>query len=278
MNIFSHIKKLLSITITISFIISCEYLDLCSIVNADTVDSRFDENKNYSKHSNPTINNSKNFSFLVISDTHYYKENFGYGKRLDKLRQDYNADFLIVNGDISQSGLEKQFNLFLDDMTDYNGIIYPVLGNHDIYNNGNKIFGKLLGQFIYSLEIGNTKLIFLDTATGTFGKKQKNWYEKELSTNKQLLIFTHYNFITGTIQEWTSVSNAEDEYYFFDINAEYNVKYVISGHLHQNNEEKIRDVTYKTLTTLKDEKNAVLLISIKENKITTTLLDLPYLD
>jgi predicted phosphodiesterase len=273
MNIFSKIKK--NIAILFLFITSCEYLDLCSIANSDTIDFRFNENKNYSSHPNPIISNPENFSFLVVSDTHYYKEKFGYGKRLDKLRQDYNADFLIVNGDISQSGLEKQFNLFLDDMKDYNGIIYPVLGNHDVYNNGNKVFGKLLGQFIYSLEIGNTKLIFLDTATGTFGKKQKDWYEKELSTNKQIIVFTHYNFITGTVQEWTSVSYTEDEYYFFNINEKYNVKYVISGHLHQNNEGEIRNVPYKTVTTLKNEKNAVLLVSINKTEITTTLLDLP---
>ncbi|MEE1289895.1 MAG: metallophosphoesterase [Spirochaetota bacterium] len=273
MNIFSKIKK--NIAILFLFITSCEYLDLCSIANSDTIDFRFNENKNYSSHPNPIISNPENFSFLVVSDTHYYKEKFGYGKRLDKLRQDYNADFLIVNGDISQSGLEKQFNLFLDDMKDYNGIIYPVLGNHDVYNNGNKVFGKLLGQFIYSLEIGNTKLIFLDTATGTFGKKQKNWYEKELSTNKQIIVFTHYNFITGTVQEWTSVSYTEDEYYFFNINEKYNVKYVISGHLHQNNEGEIRNVPYKTVTTLKNEKNAVLLVSINKTEITTKLLDLP---
>jgi predicted phosphodiesterase len=273
MNIFSKIKK--NIAILFLFITSCEYLDLCSIANSDTIDFRFNENKNYSSHPNPIISNPENFSFLVVSDTHYYKEKFGYGKRLDKLRQDYNADFLIVNGDISQSGLEKQFNLFLDDMKDYNGIIYPVLGNHDVYNNGNKVFGKLLGQFIYSLEIGNTKLIFLDTATGTFGKKQKDWYEKELSTNKQIIVFTHYNFITGTVQEWTSVSYTEDEYYFFNINEKYNVKYVISGHLHQNNEGEIRNVPYKTVTTLKNEKNAVLLVSINKTEITTKLLDVP---
>jgi predicted phosphodiesterase len=273
MNIFSKIKK--NIAILFLFITSCEYLDLCSIANSDTIDFRFNENKNYSSHPNPIISNPENFSFLVVSDTHYYKEKFGYGKRLDKLRQDYNADFLIVNGDISQSGLEKQFNLFLDDMKDYNGIIYPVLGNHDVYNNGNKVFGKLLGQFIYSLEIGNTKLIFLDTATGTFGKKQKDWYEKELSTNKQIIVFTHYNFITGTVQEWTSVSYTEDEYYFFNINEKYNVKYVISGHLHQNNEGEIRNVPYKTVTTLKNEKNAVLLVSINKTEITIKLLDLP---
>jgi predicted phosphodiesterase len=273
MNIFSKIKK--NIAILFLFITSCEYLDLCSIANSDTIDFRFNENKNYSSHPNPIISNPENFSFLVVSDTHYYKEKFGYGKRLDKLRQDYNADFLIVNGDISQSGLEKQFNLFLDDMKDYNGIIYPVLGNHDVYNNGNKVFGKLLGHFIYSLEIGNTKLIFLDTATGTFGKKQKDWYEKELSTNKQIIVFTHYNFITGTVQEWTSVSYTEDEYYFFNINEKYNVKYVISGHLHQNNEGEIRNVPYKTVTTLKNEKNAVLLVSINKTEITTKLLDLP---
>ena len=71
---------------------------------------------------------------------------------------------------------------------------------------------------------------------------------------------------------------AEDEYYFFNINDEYNVKYVISGHLHQNNESEIRNVTYKTLTTLGKEKNAVLLVSINKTEITTTLLDLPHLD
>ena len=68
-----------------------------------------------------------------------------------------------------------------------------------------------------------------------------------------------------------SIANSD----IFNINEKYNVKYVISGHLHQNNESKIRNVMYKTLTTLQNEKNAVLLISINKTEITTTLLDLP---
>ena len=69
MNIFSKIKK--NIAILFLFITSCEYLDLCSIANSDTIDFRFNENKNYSSHPNPIISNPENFSFLVVSDTHY---------------------------------------------------------------------------------------------------------------------------------------------------------------------------------------------------------------
>ena len=146
MNIFSRIKKL-SIILFL-FITSCEYLDLCSIVNSETIDFRFDDNKKYSKHPNPTINDSENFSFLIVSDTHYYKKSFGYGKRLDKLRQDYNAAFLIVNGDISQSGLEKQFNLFLDDMKDYNGKSATLLASLRLSNSSTKplMASKCLGS------------------------------------------------------------------------------------------------------------------------------------
>ncbi len=267
MNILSLIKNLFILQI----LTSCDY----SIIATNTANNRFDENCYYSAPPPPLIEDTNNFSFLVISDTHYYNQNLNYGKKLDVLRLKHNAEFLVINGDISESGLEKQFNLFLDDMKDYNGIIYPVLGNHDVLDYGHKTFGKILGKFIYSLEIGNFKLIFLDTSTGTFGDKQKKWYEKELSTDKQIIIFTHYNFVTSTIQELTSISNAEDEYYFIDINARNNVKYVISGHLHKNNEKEIRGVKYQTLTTLKNKKNAVLLISINKAKITTTLLDLP---
>lgn len=274
MNIFSFINKLLIAT-SVLFVLSCEYLDALAIVGTDSADNRFEDNKKYFAHSAPEIKEPENFSFLVVSDVHYYKENPQFGKKLDKLRQKHNAEFLIVNGDISQSGLEKQFNTFSDDMKNYNGNIYPVLGNHDVYHNGSKTFGKLLGKFIYSFEIGNTKFIFLDTSTGTFGKKQKEWYENELSCDKQIIVFTHYNFVTGTVQEFVSMTNAEDEYYFFDINDKYNVKYVVSGHLHQNNEKIIRSIKYQTLTTLRKEKEAVLLVSINKTEITTSILDLP---
>lgn len=274
MNIFSFINKLL-ITTFLFFILSCEYLDISAIAGTDTADNRFEDNKNYFDHSAPQIKDTENFSFLVVSDVHYYNENPEFGKKLDKLRKEHNAEFLIVNGDIAQSGLEKQFNMFLDDMKNYNGNFYPVLGNHDVYHNGSKTFGKLLGKFIYSFEIGNTKFIFLDTSTGTFGKKQREWYKNELSHDKQLIVFTHYNFVTSTVQEFVSMTNAEDEYYFFDINDEYNVKYVISGHLHKNNEKNIRSVKYQTLTTLQKKKKAVMLVSINKTKITTSLLDLP---
>lgn len=274
MNIFSLINKL-SIIIFQLLILSCDYLDISAIIDTDTANIRFEDNKNYFEHSTPKIKDVENFSFFVVSDMHYYNKNPKFGEKLDKLRQEYNAEFLIINGDISQSGLEKQFNLFLDDMKNYDGNIYPVLGNHDTYHNGSKIFGKLLGKFIYSFEIGNTKLIFLDTSTGTFGKKQKEWYENELSHDKLCIIFTHYNFVTATVQEFTSVTNPEDEYYFFDINNKYNVKYVVSGHLHKNNEKIIRNVKYQTVTTLQKKKRAVLLVSINKTQITTSLLDLP---
>lgn len=274
MNIFSLINKL-SIIIFQLLILSCDYLDISAIIDTDTANIRFEDNKNYFEHSTPKIKDIENFSFFVVSDMHYYNKNPKFGEKLDKLRQEYNAEFLIINGDISQSGLEKQFNLFLDDMKNYDGNIYPVLGNHDTYHNGSKIFGKLLGKFIYSFEIGNTKLIFLDTSTGTFGKKQKEWYENELSHDKLCIIFTHYNFVTATVQEFTSVTNPEDEYYFFDINNKYNVKYVVSGHLHKNNEKIIRNVKYQTVTTLQKKKRAVLLVSINKTQITTSLLDLP---
>lgn len=152
-------------------IVSCEYLDILAIAGTDTADSRFEDNKNYFEHSPPEIKDVEHFSFFVVSDMHYYNNNSKFGEKLDKLRQKYNAEFLIINGDISQSGLKKQFNLFLDDMKNYNGTFYPVLGNHDTFHNGSKTFGNLLGKFIYSFEIGGTKLIFLDTSTGTFGKK-----------------------------------------------------------------------------------------------------------
>ena len=64
MNIFSKIKK--NIAILFLFITSCEYLDLCSIANSDTIDFRFNENKNYSSHPNPIISNPENFSFLFL--------------------------------------------------------------------------------------------------------------------------------------------------------------------------------------------------------------------
>lgn len=274
MNIFYIIKKIL-ILISLSTLISCDYFDFYSIIGSESADKRFKENENYSNHPTPQIKDTNNFSFLVISDTHYYKNNWNFGKRLNVLRQQYNAEFLIVNGDISQSGREKEFNLFLNDMKNYDGIIYPVLGNHDVYNNGSQVFGKLLGKFIYSIDIENIRFIFLDTSTGTFGKKQKDWYQNKLSCNKKIIVFTHYNLITGIVQELTSMSNAEDEYYFFNINDEYNVEYVFSGHLHKNNKKEIRGVKYQTITTLQNKKDSVLLVSIRENTINTKLLNLP---
>lgn len=273
MNIFYTIKKLLTIN-SLIILLSCG-LNPCSSIASDTANSRFEENKNYLDHPIPTIEDSNNFSFLVISDTHYQNKNLEVGTKLNEIRQKYNASFLIVNGDISETGQNKQFQLFLDDMKNYNGIIYPVLGNHDILNNGSKTFGKMLGKFIYSIEIGNIKLIFLDTSTGTFGNKQKEWYEKELSSNKKIIVFTHYNFVTSTVQEIVSMSNAEDEYYFYKTNSKHNVKYVISGHLHKNNKKEIRGVKYQTLTKLQDKKESILLFSIKDNEISNELLNLP---
>lgn len=266
--------KFIFLIVIISISLSCNYIDIAGLFNSSFVDQRFAEKNDLKNFSSPDVSDDTNFNFLIISDTHYYLTQPNYIKEIEQNRKDWGISFIIILGDIVQNGYKDAFNLAKDDFENSKIPIYPIIGNHDLYNNGWNNYKKIMGRSVYAFEINNTYFIFLDTANGTIGNLQKSWLEKRLSKSNHdnILIFSHYS---PTDQEWQSLvewSFPEERYYLIDLLDRYNVDFMFCGHLHNNDIKEIRGVKYQVIKNISSNENDVYLkVSINGNKISTKL-------
>ncbi len=69
--------------------------------------------------------------------------------------------FMVITGDVTQSETADQFVALRDALTEIDVPFVPVIGNHDLYQNGNE-YRKALGPTQYSFETGGVHFMVLD--------------------------------------------------------------------------------------------------------------------
>ncbi len=251
------------------FILSCDYFDPSGFFYTVSVDQRFRENETLNNIKPPSLSNNKNFSFIVITDTHYYKEQLNYIKDIENRKNELNIDFIIVNGDIVQSGLKSQYDLAKEDFNNSSIPIYTTIGNHDIYNNGYLFYKEYFGRTVYDFKIDELHLIFLDTANGTLGDLQLKYLEKILKESdcKKKIVFTHYNFLEEELNSFTSYSYTDEIYKIFYLFEKYNVSFSVSGHIHKFNLITIKGITYISLVNKAGTNNNTLIFRYNNGNI-----------
>ncbi|HOJ63036.1 MAG TPA: metallophosphoesterase [Spirochaetota bacterium] len=247
------------------FFLSCDYFDPSGFFCTVSIDERFKENQKLPPINPPSLINDKEFSFLLITDTHYYKEQLNYIKDIEAKKDEFKIDFIIINGDIVQSGLKSQYELAKEDFKNSSIPIYTTIGNHDIYNNGYIFYKEYFGKSIYDFKIDTLHLIFLDTANGTLGSLQLKYLEDILknSNSKNKIVFTHYNLIEEEFGSFTSYSYSDEVYKIFSLFEKYNVNFCISGHIHSFYLTEIRGTTYISLTNMASSSNNHIIFRYK---------------
>lgn len=158
-------------------------------------------------------------------------------------------------------------------LEDHKFPFYPVVGNHDITNNGWALWTNLFQSSFYSVFINvgdyNDKVvmdrfIFLDTASGTLGREQidlldegaleptddKNYY-----TIRHTFVFGHTNIFRVSSFELASTFPREETFYLLDKFDEWDADIVFCGHVHQWDEQEVGGVTYLTLDTMSERNN-----------------------
>ena len=275
-RLVSLIKSVYSkvIIFCILFIAGCSFVDIGGLFYSSDVDSRFRKKNSLPGFTAPPLANGDNFKFIVISDTHYYKKQPGYLKKLEALRLALGFEFVVITGDIVQNGKESAYNLVKNDIGNLLVPVYPVIGNHDIYNNGFNIYKKVFGRSIYDFSLSDTYFIFLDTANGTLGPLQKNWLESSLKSSRQdnIFVFSHYSPTDKEFQSATAMPYPEESYYLYDLFDRYNVDYFFCGHLHHYERLNIRGVEYININAAHADNNSALLVSVNKTSITVRAL------
>ena len=152
---------------------------------------------------------------------------------------------------------------------------HPVVGNHDITNNGWALWTSLFHSSFYMgyVSVGSDaqgieyldRLIFLDSASGTLGEEQideieSHFFDNDIQNNANLkirhtFIFGHTNIFRPSATEFASTFTREETYYLLNKFDQWNASIVFSGHVHAWDEREVGGITYLTLDAMSEDNN-----------------------
>ena len=146
---FNHRYKLPFVTVIVTFftLIGCDYVDIGgAFTSQHTINERFSEKDSLPAQTFDQTVDPNNFSFLIMSDCHYYKENSHHISNAAKDSRFNDISFIYINGDNVQSGQQYQYDYMMEDIHSINIPVYAGIGNHDLYNDGYELFKNISGE------------------------------------------------------------------------------------------------------------------------------------
>lgn len=245
---------------------ACEFGSPLYLYGGTPVDSRSREIKILQNQDIPKFErNSAKYSFLILTDTHFGTEKTERREKefLQKFESLFSAQdelkprFIINLGDTLNAGRDNEADSFneasktwrekakkISSAEDFK--IYSILGNHDLYNEGWKIWKEKIwpGVSYYKFLLDADSdgkgfwFYFLDSANGTLGASQLEDLEKNLEADSAAkIIFCHYPpFVEQNDQYHFAFGNTIERNKMIAIFARHNVKFVFAGHAHEYSE------------------------------------------
>lgn len=99
-------------------------------------------------------------SFILIGDTQrFYDET----EKFVSSANQQDVDFVVLAGDISDFGIDKEFQWVNEILSDLNKPYVGVIGNHDVSGAGESIFKEMYGPVNDSFIYGGIKFILINT-------------------------------------------------------------------------------------------------------------------
>jgi len=209
-----------------------------------------------------SILNPDSITIALTADPHYNYNNLQ--KVVSSINSNYQIDFAMCLGDISESGIQTEFELF---HTEMDKLVVPYLtaiGNHDYRSNGEDIYYQMFGQLNYSFKAGFLRIIVFDDI---FWESNKNpnfdWLESELKQyeGELLAVASH---IPPDTDQFDSVSREQ----YYKLMEKYQVKYSFHGHQHSFNlKEKDGTLYVNTGAIMKGKYTLITIYKNSETKI-----------
>jgi predicted phosphodiesterase len=124
------------------------------------------------------------FSIALLSDVHYHFNNLA--DALADINRRTDVAFIIVNGDITENGLQKEFELFHNLMLRANRPYLTVIGNHDHLSNGAAVYEQMFGSRNYHFIFNDIKFVMWDNVRWESNATPDwNWFRHELAPASQ---------------------------------------------------------------------------------------------
>lgn len=265
------VKTLFHILIAL-IVCGCNQLEIKGLFvpTGDVVQTRFEQSADMNEGLKAGIVEAEeNYVFYAAADPHVTNTNKHLTIFNDIFRNDDMASFALILGDCCsmRDNLPKYLDAlaYHPEIHEFDHRIFHVLGNHDVYFDGWKDFRDLAGPSVYWFEVifpqGKDLYIALDTATGTLGRKQTEWFrdflEKNRHSYRHCIIFTHTNlFYKDNSQTGSGNLPLEETWSLIDLLGRHNVSLVLQGHDHYREEVTYDNVLYAIVGTISDSSKA----------------------
>ena len=252
------------------------------------------------------------YSFLVGADSHVTDDTGRMDEMFD-IAIEHGDDFVAHLGDIADTKPEYYINLSkslerakrkymekeytydvsTDTYTDEDGNIvdyddekfpfFPVVGNHDITHNGWALWSNIFHSSFYEFNVylnGEQSVcdhyIFLDSASGTLGKRQIELIEQgilDVGENvkvRHTFVFTHTNLFRPSSVQFASTFPREEQYFLLNQFKEWNATIVFCGHVHKWDDREVGGVRYLTLESMSERNSPepgeyLVRVNVKKN-------------
>lgn len=252
------------------------------------------------------------YSFLVGADSHVTDDTGRMDEMFD-IAIKHGDGFVAHLGDIADTKPEYYINLSqslerakrkymekeytydvsTDTYTDEDGNIvdydnekfpfFPVVGNHDITHNGWALWSNIFHSSFYEFNVYlNSEqsvcdhYIFLDSASGTLGKRQIELIEEgilDVGENvkvRHTFVFTHTNLFRPSSVQFASTFPREEQYFLLNQFKEWNATIVFCGHVHKWDDREVGGVRYLTLESMSERNSPepgeyLVRVNVKKN-------------
>ena len=216
------------------------------------------------------------FSFALLTDTHISTSNPRPMKDLQRSIADINLDptieFVVVTGDLSESGDRASIQAIKDELEKLNVPFYAASGNHETTwsESGVMDFSRVFGDSRFAFThngmyfIGFNSGPVIRMADGHVAPQDIAWLKHNLDSvsaagDAPIFVFTHYPLRNGDVDNWYNVT---------DVLRQHNVQCIMGGHYHRNllfDCDGIADVLNRSNLRDKDGVNGYSIISISDS-------------
>lgn len=224
---------LLKLTIAFSFFQNCDSLFEYSPyqVKADGEIRNETAVNNLKAKSKPHF---RPFKIALIGDSHTFYDDFK--KQVDQINRMDSIDFVVHMGDITLSGNYREFLWYSEIISRLNKPIITIIGNHDCLVNGESMFKEMFGDFKFTCEFNNCKLIFWDDNIWERNNKDPDfeWLQNVTDDRKSYI----HKVVFAHIPPWDDQFSLGNRLLYNNIIENNGVSLSVHGHMHKFQYEK----------------------------------------
>lgn len=232
----------------------------------------------------------KTYTFLLLSDIHcgVEAENELPKTRLAETIALHNPQFVIVTGDLTEAGTESDYRKWKDFAAALKATgvpLYTIPGNHDLYNGG---WQRWLSSsetdasfYRFTLKDADRSFYFLDTASGTLGKKQLDAFAAALTADtRKKFVFSHYAVYGSPDMNYYLLTDTHERAELLSLAVNNGVSLFFAGHYHENKFFTSGGFAELTCGSVKKDRNDTrhwTFVSVDEDagKVTFSRYDVP---